>query len=72
MGLSDFILLIDKLGVFGVVLTLLFLTVMSVGALVDIYQFLWVLKRVNTRRERAKYAKMRAQILMEIHEKGMK
>lgn len=69
MGLGDFILLIDKLGIFGVILTLLFLAVMFVGALVDIYQFMWVIRRIKTRQERARYARMRAQILLELHEK---
>ena len=69
MGLGDFIMIIDKLGLFGVIITLIFLLVMFMGALVDIYQFMWVIKRVQTRRERAQYAKIRAQVLLELHEK---
>jgi hypothetical protein len=72
MGLGDFILIIDKLGVFGIVITLVFLLVMFMGALVDIYQFWWVIKRIQNRKERTQYAKVRAQVLLEMHEKGLK
>jgi hypothetical protein len=72
MGLGDFIMLIDKLGVFGVIITLIFLLVMFMGALVDIYQFLWVIKRVQNRRVRALHSKIRAQVLNEIFEERKK
>lgn len=47
MGLGDFILIIDKLGILGIVIVLVFVLVMFAGAIVDIYQFAWVLRRMQ-------------------------
>lgn len=69
MGLSDYILLIDRLGVFGVLIVTLFLLVMFVGSLVDIVQFAWMFKRAQKRRDRIQYNKIRAQVLLELHER---
>jgi hypothetical protein len=68
MGLGDFILIIDKLGIFGVILTFIFLSVIFMGAMVDIFQFLWVMKRLRNRRSRAMYEKVKAQVLLDQYE----
>ena len=54
MGLGDFILIIDKLGWIGVVIVLVFVLIMFVGSVVDIYQFLWVFRRVHRQRQKKK------------------
>ena len=65
MGLSDFILIIDRLGLFGIILVLSFILIMFFGALVDIYQFLWLLRRLKTRRARVQKESLKAIILKE-------
>jgi hypothetical protein len=65
MGLQDFILLIDSLGLPGLLLVMAFVSVMIMGALVDIFQFLWVMKRIRSRRRRALLQKLKAQVLQE-------
>ena len=71
MGLSDYILLIDKLGVFGVLIVTVFLIVMFVGSLVDIVQFAWMYQRAQKKKERMQYNKIKAQVLLELHDKKM-
>ena len=47
MGLGDFIFLIDKLGWVGIILTLFFIVIMTIGSIVDIYQFISFARRVK-------------------------
>lgn len=68
MGLGDFIFLVDKLGVFGLALTALFVFVMFAGSVVDIMQFWWRVKRFRHRRRRSEYNRIKAEVLMEQHE----
>jgi heme/copper-type cytochrome/quinol oxidase subunit 2 len=69
MGLGDFIMLIDKLGIWGILITLIFCSVMFMGSIVDIYQFLWRYRRWNKKRKQAEINKIRALILLEMHDK---
>lgn len=68
MGLGDFILIIDKLGFVGVLFVVVFLSVMFIGSLVDIFQFIWVMKRLKVRRSRAVKERLKAEILLEHYE----
>jgi hypothetical protein len=70
MGLGDFLMLIDRMGWFGVFLSGLFVAVMFMGSVVDIYQFMWVWMRRRQRINRAKYNRIKAEVLLELHEKG--
>lgn len=72
MGLGDFILIIDKLGLFGLVIVFVFIVVMFVGAIVDIFQFWWVISRLKKKRHRSIESKIRAKLLLELHEKELK
>ena len=72
MGLGDFIMLIDKLGMAGIVITLAFVLVMFMGSVVDIYQFLWRFNRWRKRKETKKLNQLRAQILLELHDQKEK
>lgn len=72
MGLSDFILIIDRLGILGVVLVILFVSVMFMGSVVDCYQFWHRVRRHRIRRRRAYRDKVKAEILMELHEERKK
>ncbi len=57
MGLGDFIMIIDNLGLPGVILVVALVLVMLAGSIVDIYQFFWMVRRV--RRIRMKSKKVR-------------
>lgn len=72
MGLGDFILLIDKFGVFGLAVVFLFASVMFLGSLVDIYQFLWLIKRMKNRRKKRLREEIRAEILLELHQEEIR
>lgn len=72
MGLGDFILLVNRLGLFGLIITIIFVSVMLMGSIVDIYQFLWRVKRHKKRRQRSLYNKIKSQVLMELHETNRK
>ena len=47
MGLSDFILVIDKFGWLGIILVALFCLVQFIGSIVDIYQFYEFHKKIR-------------------------
>ena len=65
-------MLIDKLGMAGIVITLAFVLVMFMGSVVDIYQFLWRFNRWRKRKETKKLNQLRAQILLELHDQKEK
>lgn len=67
MGLSDFIMLIDRLGIVGVIITIIFVGVMFIGSVVDIQQFWWRVRRHRQKRERAYRERVKAELLMEMH-----
>ena len=69
MDISLFQLLIAKLGALGFTLGMLCFVVMMMGSVIDILQFWWVVRRLAKKRERLKYDRIRAQVLLEIHEK---
>lgn len=72
MGLGDFITLVNEFGIAGLIVSGFFVGVMFVGAIVDILQFWWVMKRHKARRERQLHSKIRAQLLLELHEQQSK
>lgn len=72
MGLGDFIMLIDKLGLFGLIFTLICIFFMVMGSVVDLVQGFWLWKRWRKKRRSVEYNAMKAQILLEMHEKETK
>jgi UPF0716 family protein affecting phage T7 exclusion len=68
MGLGDFILVIDKLGVIGLIVTLICVFFMVMGSFVDLVQGFWLWKRWRKRQKQREYNSMKAQILFEMHE----
>ena len=69
MGLSDFILIIDKLGFFGVILVAVFLLIQFLASIVDIYQWLQFRRRGSRIKRNREKEKLRAEILHELYER---